>query len=593
MKPTLLSLALCCSLPLLAQTNGRPANGGTPPTGSPLPAAEQLFRDAWWAESGANDTEGALRGYLAAAAADGPAAVRARALVFAGRLQQRLGKADQALASFRRVVTDFATESQAVGEARTHLRELTAVDLRQNYDEWYERRLFSEEVQLVILGKLEAAASLLSDGSGSAEQQRARHEQANVLLAELLPFGKGAVPALRKAAVGAHGELAERAISLLFRLGEVPPLRALLERSEWLSDSDAVRRLCTTRTGERLPGGGADADGRARFVDTDRDGIPDQRVAPERLSPHERVVAAAMDGPQALAALVVADCGLQEHELSPLVAALLFDAQARATLLAALRRNDVPLGVRSAIEETLTRGDLDPMLTTAEWLAVGEEPLRAELRAYAARRVAATVTANDGEAFDRLLHWVVEQEPLGLTMDLREQLFGGLTEHRAPELAPWTPQRLALVLRTVGSGDPANAMPQFWSRLRRAASFRATMALAVLDDPVALVTAFRRDGDDAAAVESLAAHFAGDLDSQHDAQLMARRWHEAVAAALPAAWAKLDEKARLAALIVLQGVRHPADAKAPALRAFLEQQAKGESAAVRAAIEQTLAAFVN
>ena len=80
-----------------------------PPTPAPRPSAAELqLRDAWWAESGANDLSAALRGYLAAVAAEGPATVRARALLWAGRLQQRLGQSEQALASFERFLAQDA-----------------------------------------------------------------------------------------------------------------------------------------------------------------------------------------------------------------------------------------------------------------------------------------------------------------------------------------------------------------------------------------------------------------------------------------------------------------------------------------------------
>ncbi len=566
---------------LLAQQPPDPSGPQQPTT------AEQLFRDAWWAESGANDAGAALRGYLDAAAASGPAAVRARALLFAGRLQQRLGEPDAALASFRRVVTEFATETQAVAEARAHLRELTAVDLRQNYDEWYERRLFSEEVQLTILGKLEAIAGLAAVQPGNPKLAEERRQQLATLTAELLAFGKGAVPALRKAAAGANAALAARAISMLFALGEVPPLDALLASSEWWSDSDAVRTLCTSRAAPRPAATGQGA----VFVDTDRDGIPDARQASPAGSWQARALAAALQGPEALAMAIVGDVIPDEQAVSSMSAAVMGAPQARATLLAALPRSDVPLLVRIAIEDALAQHELDPPPSPAEWLAVGEQPLRAELRAVAVRRAATQLGGQDGAALERLLQWVGE-DGNGVSLGLYEQLLNGLSENRAPELAPWTPARLAQLLRIVGGADPGNAAASFWARLRRAASFRHVLALAVLDDPVALVGAFRRDGDDQAVADNLATHFAGDLDSEQDGQLMARRWHRQLADVLPPAWERFDDAAKLATLLVLRGVRHPLDHAAPPIRDFLDAKADGESAPVRAAIEQTLAAFV-
>ncbi|MFY7950840.1 MAG: hypothetical protein ACOVRP_16620, partial [Gemmatimonas sp.] len=75
------------------------------PAQTPPPsAAEAAYRDAWWEESGRGDLASALKGYLAAAAADGPAGVRAKALLAAGSAQQRLGKAESAIATFRQLL---------------------------------------------------------------------------------------------------------------------------------------------------------------------------------------------------------------------------------------------------------------------------------------------------------------------------------------------------------------------------------------------------------------------------------------------------------------------------------------------------------
>src|SRR5690606_32246945 len=123
----------------------------------PTPA-EAAYRDAWWAESGQGDLPAALKGYLAAAAAEGPSAIRAKALLGAGSVHQRLGKTESAIATFRQLLQQCPGEADVAEQARTHLRELTAVDLRDGYDEWYQRRLFSEEVQVQILQKIQALA---------------------------------------------------------------------------------------------------------------------------------------------------------------------------------------------------------------------------------------------------------------------------------------------------------------------------------------------------------------------------------------------------------------------------------------------------
>ena len=223
-----------------------PAQAQSPSTTAS--AAEQAFRDGWWAESGQGDLAAALNRYLAAATADGPVAIRAKALLHAGAVQQRLGKAESAIATFRQLLKDHAGEADLVEQARVHLRELTAVDLRQNYDEWYERRLFSEEVQSQILGKLEQlAGELVPPTSQSAKEQAERQNRIVRLRQEVLAFGKGAVPPLRKAAVGRGTRLAEDAVELLFALGELPPTEALWRCSDWTLEASSWQTLLRRR----------------------------------------------------------------------------------------------------------------------------------------------------------------------------------------------------------------------------------------------------------------------------------------------------------------------------------------------------------
>lgn len=154
-----------------------PAPAQQPAPGQKTTAAEQAFRDAWWAESGQGDLGAALAKYLAAAAAEGPAAVRARALLSAGAVQQRLGKAESAIATFRQLLKEHPAEADCAEQARVHLRELTAVDLTTGYDEWYERRLFSEEVQVQILDKIQALAKALGEPAAGKPEERSLQGQ--------------------------------------------------------------------------------------------------------------------------------------------------------------------------------------------------------------------------------------------------------------------------------------------------------------------------------------------------------------------------------------------------------------------------------
>lgn len=540
-----------------------PVTDPTPPAPPKVSAAEQLFRDAWWAESGANDLDAALRGYLAAVAADGASAVKARALLFAGRLQQRQGQADAALATFRRLVTEYATETTLVDQARGHLRELTSVDLRQNYDEWYERRLFSEEVQLVVLGKIEALAGL---GGGRTDDQAnaERLRTANRLVAELRAFGKGAVPGLRKAALSAQWDFANTAIDLLFDLGEVPPLAALVRNQDWAGDSERIRRLFEAKAKDRLP-----------------------EPLPRTL--HARGLAAALQGADAVVTFVLgADLDAPGEYLSPWVGAVLPWPGPRARLLAALHAPGTALAVREAIEQAFVQASDQPGVTAAEWQALSADPLRAETRDCAIRCAARALRAGDAAVLDSLLAQLVDRDGGTAGHDARAVVVfaEGLNENPRVELLPWTTARLRAVLVALPA-NPEARVHDMVTRLRRTDATRSVLAATLAEDPAALVQARRQLGDDGAVVADLGQSFGGEADSADEQLLHARRWHAALADAFGACWPKYDDAARLAAVLVLRAAANPfADRRA--LLAFLTARRTDASAPVQQAIDVAL-----
>lgn len=543
-----------------------------PPTPAPRPSAAELqLRDAWWAESGANDLSAALRGYLAAVAAEGPATVRARALLWAGRLQQRLGQSEQALASFRRLLVEFAAETELVGDARTHLRELTAVDLRQTYDEWYERRLFSEEVQLVILGKLEALAANLGAPVGGRSELSTLQDERRSLVAGVMSFGRGAVPALRKAAVGRQQAMASMAIDLLVRLGEVPPWEALRASTDWSTDLDALRLLLAQ------PGGGV--------ASTD-----------EPRSPwHVRCLLACRRGPIAAAELLLSCTSPAPEELQPLAAVLLEHEESRRMLLAALSRTDVALRVRQAIERVLCEGEpWADGLTTAEWLAAGEQPLLQDLCLVSLHRAARGIRADEPELLDRMLARLSAAVAGGppaseagqAAARLVTAFVNGLNEHPAVELLPWTPERLQALLLAAACTVDAD-LRQVLQSLRRQPELRRRLAERLFAAPVALATAYQLSAEDASTLDALRRHFEVELETEGDTVAFARQWHAAVLAAATAAWPAQDEASRLASLLLLPAVVSSMRDTA-AMRPFLEARANDTSEPVRVAITRAL-----
>ena len=534
---------------------------GPPSAQNPALSAEQLFRDAWWAESGGNDVEAALRGYLQAVTADGPANTRARALLFAGRLQQRLGKAEAALAAFRRVVTEFATETAMVDEARTHLRELTAVDLRQNYDEWYERRLFSEEVQLVILGKLEALASRADRDFQDAAQRLEHRQQMTSLINEIQAFGKGAGPALRKYALGAHYTLAYNAIEMLFAIGELPPLTALLRHADVLGDEALVGKMLTMRAKEPMP----------------ELPVGDRRA---------HMLATVLAGPDALTREILTAPPQASIEVQPLIAALLPFPSARAQLLAALRQPGLAVVVREAIENAFAGAD--PLSFDAEeWLQIAADPLRAELRGIAIAHAARVLRPEQSDLLPRLLAAV--EDPAaesGHDQTLLLALAGGLAENRIVEVLAWTPARLGKLLACLPPATGDAAFAPVLQQLRRIATGRQMLANALFADPVASCRGFRRTLSDEATCEQLQSHFATNLDNDADTALFARRWHAAMLAELTERWPGYDATAQLAAIVLLRGVA--AASERAGLVEFLRRQEGSATGDVKAALAELL-----
>ena len=110
-------------------------------------AAEQAFRDAWWAETSAGALDRALDGYRKAIEAEGPTAVRAQALYRMAVVLERIGKTDDAIRALERLAKDFPDEADLQAKARDRLEAWTAVDLRTNFQEWYERYKYSPEFQ--------------------------------------------------------------------------------------------------------------------------------------------------------------------------------------------------------------------------------------------------------------------------------------------------------------------------------------------------------------------------------------------------------------------------------------------------------------
>lgn len=497
----------------------------------PEAPAERAFRDAWWAESGRGDLPAALAGYLAAAAAEGPAAIRARALLAAGAVQQRLGKSESAIATFRQVLRDFPAEAAVAEQARVHLRELTAVDLREGYDEWHERWLFGEEVQRQVLARIDELAAVLAQEAArrrDSKERRALQQEIDTARARVLAFGRGSAPALHQFATAPQRSLAEAAVDLLFELGELPAARALLGTSGWTSSSENWRRvLAGSRAGGSEPGA--------------------LRECPRADPAHARLVAAALRGPAALADVVLDQeppLARGGSELASAARALVeLGGDGRARVLAALGTPEVPLRTREAIEQGLAARP--PDLGVAEWLAISREPLHFRLRIAATERCARRLRLADGEALDELLRRV-EEAPAGeAKAELLEALNNGLAQNDTPLQVPWSVSRLRrLLVLLARRGSIANV----YTALVRDEVLRSVLVEAALGEPGQIAAAFADDGGE---IGDLAQHFELQLSDEYDIARVEGLWNRSLAQYLERAWDGWNDVQRLDALRIL------------------------------------------
>ena len=523
------SLTLALAMLLAATPSQQPA-----PAPKTTPA-EQAFRDGWWAESGQGDLNGALAKYLAAAGAEGPAPVRAKALLNAGAVQQRLGKSESAIATFRLLLKEHPAEAETVEQARVHLRELTAVDLTQGYDEWYERRLFGEEVQLQILDKIQGlAAELAQPAAAEHDARTVQVQRQQAIRGEILAFGKGAVPALRKTCESGSEALAEAAVEMLFELRQVPPFDVLCRLTGWTYDPACWRLLL----------GGA--------------GTSEQRPQPVEPSPHERLVFAALTGAHSLADTVLQmTFGDDYNPVAPIATALMQrDAESRQRIREAMLQRQVPLATRTALQSALVECEPKPPFTAAEWLAIGEDPLVFELRGTAVDMTARLLGEADGALLDALLERVATAPP-STRSQFVDRLAAGLRSNGSPLVVPWTAGRLGKLVRLGGTSADSDIAAVF-RVIRADAELRAKLAAALLADPVAMQECFCSTAADAPQPSKSLRDMLdwSSLDDQQG-ELLALRWHTSLRDVLAPAWPGWSDEVRLAATCVVRELVAP------------------------------------
>lgn len=551
-----LLLMSCLALPVVAQNPS---------------AAEAAYRDAWWAETGENDLDTALRGYLAAAGADGPRQIRGKALLAAGCVQQRLGKTDSAIHSFRQLLEQHADDVELTERAHAHLRELTAVDLRQGYDEWYEKRLFGEVVQLQILDKVEELARVAEMPSGmEKEERRAFEQRRDQLCAEITAFGPGAVPALQKASTSANPGLARLCTKLLVRMGEIPPAAALARTFyTWGDETEAWLALL------RLPRAKRDAL------------LADLPKAFEGRS----LVVAALRGPNALVEALRRCEEMRMLRESPEFvgaigrASLVADDSARAAVLALTVDEDAPRAVRNGLEWLFLESDWDLPIGPAEWLALGRDPINFELRDAAVAGCMRKLRADDGELLDEAIARLANSIlPADMLENSCSSFANGLEANGFRDVLPWTAARLraVLMLPCIGDGLADGMIRPCRGRERT----RRLLADALLMDPAPLHAHFG-----AAPSVDLDMLFELNADDERQGYLDQTRWCQALAGSLEQHWSGMDEQGRLASLAILVDVVDQQQGDRSALLEQLERYREGVGEPLAAALQQTIEAL--
>lgn len=551
----------CFSLVLAAALAAAAAQ--EPAAGANVTPAEQAFREGWWAESGQGDLGAALTKYLASVAAEGPANVRGKALLHVGALQQRLGKAESAIATFRQLLKEHPAEADLVERARVHLRELTAVDLTTGYDEWYERRLFSEDVQLLILKRIEALGDALAQ-SATASQPGDRdtaQRTGRTIREELLAYGRGVIPALRKTCGSGSEQLANEAIEMLFTLGEVPPPAALKRWANWRYDSSHWLLLLRQR----------------------------QQVPPSPgASPAERLVDAALRGPVELTEVLLAMRTLDPSDEvgGPAgVAAMIADAACRQRLQAAMTQREAPIALRRALQRALVEGEYPPEFTAAEWLVLGADPLVFDLRVLALRMAGRHLGSNDGALLDQMFERVAMASD-STRGHFLNSLGAGLRQNPAALLVPWTKERLQrLVLLGCRTSD--GEAPILLSTLRGDDSLRVMLAAAIFADPLPVHGVLFPAVNQPAAERSLTDLLQWQDVEEAQAELLSGRWHRDLAGVLSAGWSDWTPAQRGAALAILQQAAH-GTGDSRALTEFLRGVRGAAPAEQQAAIDATV-----
>jgi len=251
-KPSLIALVLISLLLLAAPL--RADDGEAVPEDS---AAARLFRDAWWAETGAGALDKALVGYRKAAAAQGSDEIHARARYREALVLQRMGRTEDAVHALERLTKAYPGNEALLAKAKQRLDAWQPEDLRANFSDWYRRYRYGAAFQGKIVDLILKLGSLDGNVSGAASQ-------------ELLTIGEPALPALRENVTSPNARLRSAAVGLLIDMGVLPTPAALMGAVGWERMRGFWKLLLAapeeTKTAYREALGASSGDTRAAWI---------------------------------------------------------------------------------------------------------------------------------------------------------------------------------------------------------------------------------------------------------------------------------------------------------------------------------------
>jgi len=469
--------------------------------------AEKQYRDAWWRESSESDLPKALAAYRRAAAADGPAEVRAKALLKVAECLKRLDKAQEAMQVLDRLRKQHPTQRQVLAKADRLSKEWTAIDLRGSYSEWYRRYLFSPAFQQRVVDRV----LVMSSDNDAAEW--------------LLSLGEAAIPALREALKSKHAELVGDARDLLVLLGDLPPAKLMLDNQDWTRDSDVWSAILS-----------ASAESRAH--------VAQEITSPE---PVARLLKAAATSPAALIKAMAGDAGARiatndEKAAGAIIEALFY------TRDTAVHQGIADLGVHPKSPVSLRPIAAEHLLefgwiggTANDWLEWARDCDKFDDRQAAFHRVGRTLRPGDEEVIDSVFDDLLE---IGkIRRDLQFSLAGafadGLQNNGMSQQLSWSPERLLTYFRVCLNPEEDDSTSKFIGALRSDRSRGTNVAQALLLEP----EKFEFTEDD--GFGQLWNVFSFNVDDPDEAMAQAR-WNRWIMRGIQRGWSTWTEERRLA-----------------------------------------------